>query len=83
LQATITLEYDSAETAAATAKAIAPDNFIVPGGLKIETVQENNKVVTQITLEGKLATLIATIDDLLENASTAEKTLNAIKTRQY
>ncbi len=83
MQATITLEYDSAETAAAIAKAVAPDNSEVPAGLKVETKHEINTVVTQITLEGKLATFIATIDDLLEYASTAEKTLNAVKTGQY
>ena len=82
MQATIVLECDSAETAAAIMKAVAPDNSEVPAGLKVETEQKNNHVITQITLEGKLATFIATIDDLLEYASTAEKTLNAMKTKR-
>jgi len=79
LRATVTLEYDDVETAVAIAKAIGPDNSKVPAGLTVNTVQENKLVVTQIIFEGKLATFIATLDDLLECASTAEKTLNILK----
>jgi hypothetical protein len=78
LQATITLEYDNRETAVAIAKAVSPDNFKTPAGLTVKTEQKGTKVITEIQLEGKIATFIATIDDLLENASTAEKTLNII-----
>ena len=78
MQAIITLEYDDIETAAAIAKAVAPDNSTVPIGLKVETQQKKFCVVTQITLEGKFATFISTIDDLLECASTAEKTLKVL-----
>ncbi len=79
LEATITLEYKDEKTAEAIAHAVAPDNFKTPMGLKIKTDRENNKVITQIQYEGKLATFIATIDDLLFSTSTAEKTLHAIK----
>ena len=78
MQATITLEYDNRETAVAIAKAVSPDNFKTPTGLTVKTEQKGTKVITEIQLEGKIATFIATIDDLLENASTAEKTLNIV-----
>jgi tRNA threonylcarbamoyladenosine modification (KEOPS) complex Pcc1 subunit len=79
LEATITLEYKDEKTAEAIANAVSPDNFKTPTGLKIKTDRENNKVITQIQFEGKLATFTATIDDLLFSTSTAEKTLHAIK----
>jgi Transcription factor Pcc1 len=79
LQATIILEYDSQKKADAVADAVSPDNYKAPEGLTIKTSTEKKKVVTEISFEGKMATFIATIDDLLESASTAEKTLSAIK----
>jgi hypothetical protein len=79
LQATIRLEYDDQSTAAAIAKAVSPDNFKVPKGLTVKTTQEGNQVITEISLDGKLATFIATIDDLLESVSTAEKTLHIVR----
>jgi len=78
LQAAITLEYKNKKTAQAVAEAVSPDNFKAPVGLQIQTEQENNKVVTQIECEGKLFTLISTIDDLLFSASTAEKTIQSV-----
>ncbi len=78
MEVTITLEYSNEKTAEAIAKAVSPDNFKTPLGLQISTVRENNKVVTQIVCEGKLATFTATIDDLLFSATTAEKTLRTI-----
>jgi hypothetical protein len=81
LEATITLEYGDAKTAAAIASAVSPDNFKTPAGLFIKTFRRDNKVVTKIEAEEKLATFIATIDDLLFSASTAEKTLCIVKDR--
>jgi hypothetical protein len=78
LEATITLEYADEKTAKAIAQAVSPDNFKTPIGLSVKTVRENNKVITRIQGEGKLATFTATIDDLLFSASTAEKTLLTI-----
>ena len=79
MEATVTLEYADEKTAEAVAKAVSPDNFKTPFGLQIKTMREENKVVTQIKCECKLATFTATIDDLLFSASTAEKTLGTIK----
>jgi hypothetical protein len=79
LEATVTLEYGDEKIAKAVAAAVSPDNLKTPVGLQIQTEQENNKVMTHIEYEGKLATFTATIDDLLFSASTAEKTLHIIK----
>ena len=82
MQATITLEYDEKKTAAAIASAVSPDNFKTPVGLTVRTEQQGETVITEIQLEGKIATFIATIDDLLESASTAEKTLQILKRKK-
>ena len=82
MEATITLEYGDAEIADAIANAVSPDNFKTPVGLRIETVRKGSSVLTEIKAEGKLATFIATIDDLLFCVSTAEKALRTVtKTR--
>ena len=75
MEATITLEYADEKTAEAIADAVSPDNYKTPAGLAIKTVRKGNAVVTEINAETKIATFIATIDDLLSSASTAEKTL--------
>jgi len=79
LQAKITLEYPDTKTAEAITKAVIPDNLKTPAGLQVNTVNDECKVITDITCEGKLATFTATIDDLLFSATTAEKTLQTIK----
>jgi hypothetical protein len=79
LEATIKLEYNDAKTAQSIANAVSPDNLKVPPGLKVTTQTVCNQVLTKITLDGKLATFIATIDDLLESVSTAEKTLRVVR----
>lgn len=79
MEATITLEYDDAKTAEAIASAVSPDNFKTPTGLLIKTIRRDNQVLTKIKAKGKIATFIATIDDLLFSASTAEKMLRIVK----
>jgi len=79
LEATITLEYGDAKTADTIANAVSPDNFKAPAGLFIKTVRKGSSVLTEVKTEGNLATFIATLDDLLFCASTAEKTLRTVK----
>jgi hypothetical protein len=79
LLATINLEYGDEKMAEAVAAAVSPDNYKTPVGLQIKTTRQNSQVVTIIEFEGKMATFTATIDDLLFSASTAEKTLHAIR----
>jgi hypothetical protein len=78
LEAAITLEYGNAKTAGAIANAVSPDNFKTPAGLVIKTVRKGSHVLTEVKTEGKLATFIATIDDLLFCVCTAEKTLRTV-----
>jgi hypothetical protein len=78
LEATIALEYGDAKTADAIANAVSPDNFKTPAGLVIKTARKANHVLTEVKTEGKLATFIATIDDLLFCVSTAEKTIRTL-----
>jgi hypothetical protein len=79
LKATIILEYSDVKTAKAVAKAVSPDNLKTPIGLKVNTVNDGCKVVTDIDCNGKMATFTATIDDLLSSVIIAEKTLQTIK----
>ncbi len=81
MRATISLEYQDPKTAAAIAKAVSPDNIKTPQGLSVKTELRERTVVTDIRLEGKIATLIATIDDLLSSVSTAEKTLKIVQNK--
>jgi len=81
LQATITLEYDNEKIAEAVASAVSPDNFKTPVGLTVKTILRKNAVVTEIAAEGKMATFIATMDDLLSSVTVAEKTVKAIQER--
>jgi tRNA threonylcarbamoyladenosine modification (KEOPS) complex Pcc1 subunit len=81
LEAQIILEYVDAKTADAIANAVSPDNFKTPAGLLIKTIRRGNRVLTEVKAEEKLATFIATIDDLLFSVSTAEKTLSIAKKR--
>jgi hypothetical protein len=79
LEAEIILEYDDGQVAEAVTKAVSPDNFEKPKGLKIKTVCKQNKVITRIACEEKLQMFIATIDDLLFCTATAEKAIQATK----
>ena len=79
MEATITLEYNDEKTAQAIASAVSPDNFKTPPGLSVKTTRSGNQVCTKINAETKVATFIATIDDLLSSVHTAEKAIGTIK----
>ena len=81
-KATITLQYSNSRTAEAVSTAISPDNFKTPEGLLVRTVRNQKQVITNIKSDRKLATLIATLDDLLFSAATAEKTIGIIKGKE-
>ena len=79
MEATITLEYADEKIAEAIADAVSPDNFKTPVGLFVKTRRSGKRVLSEIKFEGKMATFIATIDDLLFSVCTAEKTLHVMK----
>ncbi len=80
MEAAITLEYENVQTAKAVANAISPDNYKTPADLTVKTVRQRSTVFTEMNAEGKMATFIATIDDLLFSVSTAEKAIRTIQT---
>jgi hypothetical protein len=61
--------------ARAVARALEPDNLRLPDGLSVSTVASGKKVVSSVNLDGRMETLLATIDDLLACAITAEAML--------
>lgn len=62
--------------AKAVMEALEPCNKKAPPGVMIHTFNLKRKVVTEIKMrEGRLETLIATLDDLLACASVARKIL--------
>lgn len=79
MEAQITLEYDDARMAEAVARSVSPDNLKTPEGLSVKTTTEDKKVITKIKSRRKMSTFIATIDDLLSCASTAEKTIRTAR----
>ena len=83
MEATITLEYGDTKIADAIANAVSPDNFKAPAGLFIKTLRKGTCVLTEVKTEVKLATFLATIDDLLFSICTAEKTLRTVKKRSF
>jgi len=79
LEAKILLSYKNKREAQAVSKAVSPDNMEVPSGLYVKTVRNDSEVLTTIECQTRLATLIATIDDLLACVSVAEKTFKVAK----
>ena len=79
MEAEIRLSYGNEREAEAVSKAVSPDNVEIPSGLYIKTVRNGSEVNTKIECQTRLATLIATIDDLLACVSVAEKTFKVAK----
>ena len=79
METEILLSYKNQREAQAITKAVSPDNVEVPSGLHVKTVRNDTEVLTTIECQTRLATLIATIDDLLACVSVAEKTFKVAK----
>lgn len=75
MHARITCSYTDERTCRAVVAALTPDNLRVPKGLKISTVQRGRRMVTEVQLDGRAETLLATVDDLLACALAAESML--------
>ncbi len=74
----ITLPYKDPETAASIREATTPDNQEAPPGVTIHTTTEDATLHITVTATG-MATLIATVDDLLSCIQAAEKALQEIE----
>lgn len=81
LEAEISLSYKTNTQAKAVADAVSPDNVKIPEGLTIKTLQRGRKVLTSIKCKSSLLTFIATIDDLLDAVSIAERSISVVKER--
>lgn len=79
MEAEIRLSYENEREAEAVAKAVSPDNVKVPLGLYVKTVRNGSEVHTKVECQTRLATLIATVDDLLACVSVAEKSFTVAK----
>jgi len=75
MRARVTCVYGDGSSARAVAAALRPDNFQAPKGVQILTAWHDNRVSTDIKMDGKIETLLATLDDLLACTSTAESVL--------
>ena len=74
----ITLPYKDPETAESIQEATAPDNQEAPQGVIIHTTAEDATLYITVKAKG-MASLIATVDDLLSCIQAAERALQEIR----
>lgn len=74
-KARISCIYDDESISQAISSSLEPDNLQAPENVKIKTTRDENKVITEIKVDGRIETLLATLEDLLSCTSTAEKIL--------
>lgn len=79
LEAEIAFDYEASAEANAIVNAILPDNIKLPKDLTIKTARQGKKVMINVECGECLLTFIATVDDLLEAISTAERSVSAVK----
>lgn len=72
MHAKVVCIYEKNSTSRAIAAALRPDNLRIPAGVQISTRQRGDRVITILEIDGKIETLLATLDDLLFCTSTAE-----------
>lgn len=79
LEVEIALSYETVTEANAVVDAITPDNVRIPKDLAIKTIRRGRKALTSVECRAGLLTFIATIDDLLEAISIAERSVSAVR----
>ena len=72
MRAKVSCTYGSESISKAIAVALMPDSHQAPKGIRVKTKARGTRVVSKIELDGKIETLLATLDDLLACTSTAE-----------
>ena len=75
MRAKIVCLYESDSTSRAIAAALRPDNLQVPKGIQVATVARGKQLITRVEIDGRIETLLATLEDLLSCTSTAENVL--------
>ncbi len=75
MRAKVRCTYGSVGISNAIAIALRPDSHQAPKGIQVATEARGKQVVSMIELDGKIETLLATLDDLLACTSTAESVI--------
>lgn len=75
LRAEIVCTYGNERVPKAVAAALGPENLQAPEGLQVSTKVRGGRVVSAVELDGRIETLLATLDDLLACTLTAESIL--------
>ena len=75
MRAEIVCTYGGDSISRSIAAALHPDNLQVPKGVQVATVARGKQVITKIEVDGRIETLLATLEDLLSCTSTAESVL--------
>jgi hypothetical protein len=75
IRATVICTYENMSVSQAIAASLSPDNLQATKSVGIKTVARGKQVVTNIDVEGRIETILATLDDLLSCTSTAESVL--------
>lgn len=75
MRARVVCAYESDGISKAIADALRPDNLRTPKGIRVITRARSKLAVSEVELEGKIETLLATLEDLLACTSTAESVL--------
>jgi len=75
MRAKIVCIYENDSAPRAIAAALSPDNIQVPKGIRVVTLARGRQVITEVEMDGRIETLLATLEDLLSCTSTAESVL--------
>ncbi len=72
MQAEVVCYYGDNRLSKAVAEALGPDNLKLPKGLRVSTKSSEKAMVSEIEMDGRMETLLATLDDLLSCTLAAE-----------
>ena len=75
MRSKVSCAYGSESISKAIAVALRPDSRQAPKGIRMVTEARGTQVVSTIELDGRIETLLATLDDLLACTSTAESVI--------
>jgi len=80
MKAKIKVSFSNPREAEAVSRALQPDDAETPSYLKVWTVSKGRYIESDIICQGRLETLISTIDDILSSVVMVKKTLSATRT---
>jgi len=74
-EVTVRLDLKDLKKTESVMKALIPDNINFPRGLSMDISAEGTVIVLSFKSSGKLDTLVATVDEVLEHISVMDKVL--------